>query len=452
MSLRLLAADWVLPITAPPIRSGAVVIDGELIVAVGSIDELCLRYPEAPVTALGKAAILPGFVNIHTHLELTVFRGRIEEPAFQRWILQLITLKAERLGPEDLLFSARLGCAEAIRAGITTVADTADAPATLSALIESGLRGIVYQECFGPDPVQAADSIATLRAKLDDHAALLARTGALGRLRVGISPHAPYSVSARLFESAARLAVDQQLDVAIHAAESLDEALLLRDGSGAFGESLRRRAIPFDPPGCSTVRYFERLGILDCAPLLIHGVAIGDPGEIELIHRRGLRLAHCPKSNAKLGHGIAPLRQWLDHAIPTGLGTDSVASNNSLDLIEEARFATLLHRAHHRTAEWPSASEMLRLMTIEGARALRLDHQVGSLEAGKRADVIAIDLSHTHNTPAYDPATAIIFAASARDLLLTIVNGRTLFDGRELLSLDQSHILDHCRRIEQQLA
>lgn len=454
MSASLLAARWVMPVTSPPIRNGAVAVEANRLLAVGGREDLRRQFPAAPLTDLGEAAILPGLINVHSHLELTALRGRLEEPGFQRWIVQLITLKAERLTPEDLLHSARLGCLEAIRAGITTLADTADAAGTLEALIEAGLRGVVYQECFGPSPEQAPSSLALLRAKLDAHRERLSRGAgdASSRLRVGISPHAPYSVSGRLYEMATRLAIDEGLDVAIHAAESADEKLLLLEGGGAFAESFRRRGIPFDPPRCSTVQYFHRLGVLETAPLLIHGVTITEEEDQALLVSHGARLAHCPKSNAKFGHGIAPLRPWRDRGIPVGLGTDSVASNNSCDLIEEARFCALLHRAVRRQSDWPAPEEMLRLMTIEGARVLRLENEIGSLAAGKRADLAAIDLSRAHHSPHYDPAAAILFSCSARDVVLTMVEGKVLFDGRRVATLDEECVMRDARKIGERLA
>jgi 5-methylthioadenosine/S-adenosylhomocysteine deaminase len=442
MSLAILSARWVVPVTSPVIDHGAVLIDGAEIRAVGKREELRQDYPEATFKDLGEAAILPGLVNVHTHLELTLLRGRVEESRFQPWIVQLITLKAELFSADQLLDSARLGCLEAIRSGITTVADTADSLQTVEALREAGLRGIVYQECFGPARDQAAAAIDLLREKLDRHQNHLAKAGpaAAARLRIGISPHAPYSVSDQLYRFATRLAIENNLDLALHAAESRAEELLLQDGSGEFGDSLRRRGIAFTPPRCSTMAYLHQLGVLEAAPLLIHGVTI-DEADLSLLAGTGARLAHCPKSNAKFGHGVADLHSWQSRGLAVGLGTDSVVSNNSLDLLDEARFCTLLHRAHRATPAWPEAAQILRLLTIDGARALHLADQIGSLEPGKRADLIAIDLSKPQTIPVHDPVTTIIFSASARDVVLTMVDGQTLYDGVSVSTIDERRFL-----------
>ncbi len=367
----------------------------------------------ASVQDFGDAALLPGLVNVHTHLELTVFRGTLEKPGFAEWISELVRRKRDELSRENLFESARLGCQEAIRSGITTIADTAESDVVLPALIESGLRGIVYQECFGPDPNRAHESIQVLTAKLD------AMSERPDRIKVGISPHAPYTVSAELYRAAARLASERGLDLAMHVAESHDERTLLEKGEGAFAESLEKRGISWLPPRTSTIGYLDQIGVLAAGPLLIHCVD-ADIDDFRLMSRNGARFAHCPKSNAKFGHGVAQLLAAREANVTTGLGSDSVASNNTCDLIEEARFCALLHRAVNRDGSLLTAREMLRMMTLDGARALRMESEIGSLEAGKQADVIAIDLKGVE-----DPESAIIFSSSRSDVLFTMVAGKS---------------------------
>ncbi|MFN7927623.1 MAG: amidohydrolase family protein [Blastocatellia bacterium] len=444
-------ARWLLPISAPPLVNGAVAVQADQILAVGSLPKLRRQFPDAPVRDFGAAALLPGFVNVHSHLELTAFRGRLEEPHFQRWIAELVQLKNERLTSDDLLTSARLGCIEAIRAGVTTLGDTAEATATLTALMESGLRGVVFQECFGPRVEQSDESVQAIARKLNELHERIFDAGVQDRVRLGVSPHAPYTVSDRLFAQVAELSFEMALDIAIHTAESQDEVNFLRDGTGAFAESLRRRGIEFTVPGCSTIQYFQRLGVLDAAPLLIHCVTINDE-DIALIKAAGARVAHCPKSNAKFGHGIAPLPQLLQEGIDVGLGTDSVASNNICDLLEEARFCALLHRAHNRDPLLFDPTTMLRLLTLDGARALSLDHRIGSLEVGKQADLIAINLRAGHNSPHYDPAAALLFSCSARDVVFTMVAGQVLYEAEQVQSLEEAEILRATQIIQAKLA
>lgn len=436
MTAKIYKAEWVLPITSPPVHHGAIVVDGEQLIFVGTQIDLASNPQFAGVESYDfkRAALLPGLVNTHTHLELTLMRGFLEDLPFRDWILKLTKTKYERLTIDDLQASARLGAAEAIRAGITCVADTGDSRAPLDAMTESGLRGLAYRETFGPDVAVASQSLADLQIKVAEM-----RDSESARVRVGVSPHAPYTVSAELFRRVVEFAARDGLDVAIHTAESRAEMDLLISGTGEFAERLALRGIEWIAPHTSTIQYFAALGVLDVKPLLIHCVQVDDE-DIERIKQSHSRIAHCPKSNAKLGHGIAPLAKFLQAGIRVGLGTDSVASNNRLDLLGEANLCALVQRAAEKNFNEPTVAQMLRLMTIDGARALNLEDKIGSLEIGKQADVIAIDLSATHHAPLPDPAAAILFSAASSDVRLTMVAGCVLFADGEIKSLDEGRV------------
>jgi cytosine/adenosine deaminase-related metal-dependent hydrolase len=429
--MKLYRAAWVLPVVSPPIAEGAVLVgaDGK-IAAVGPRAAL-EPTPGAEVVDLGEAALLPGLVNVHAHPELAMFRGALEDLPFRDWILRLVGAKRAALVDDDYEAAARWTLVEALRAGITTLGATETSGASLGALREAGMRGVVYREVFGPDPAQAAESLAELRAAVEGMRQL-----ETDRVRVGVSPHAPYTVSDALFAATAEYARAERLPMAVHAAESAAERALVVEGAGDFAPGLRARGIATPPRGRSTVELLDRLGVLSARPLLIHCVDVGDD-DVRRLADAGCAVAHCPVANAKLGHGVAPYGALRDAGVRVGLGTDGVGSNNRLDLLEEARFASLVHRAVCRDPLLLPAADLLRLCTLEGARALGIDDRVGSLEPGKEADLCAVALDAPHVRPVHDPAAALVHAARGSDVILAVVAGRVLYRGGEVLTLDE---------------
>lgn len=413
-------ARWVLPITSAPLEHGTVAEDAGRIAYVGP----SAGAPPGDDVDLGDVALLPGLVNAHTHLELTVMRGFLEDLAFRSWIGRLTRARRAVLSHEALVDSARAGIAEGLAAGITTYADTSESGAPFTAMRDMGVRGIVYQEVFGPDPAQCAESLAGLEAKVS-----AMQPDETHLVRVGVSPHAPYSVSDALFEATTRYARAASLPMAVHIAESEDESLLVLDGAGAWAEDHRRRAIPVAPRGASPISMLERTGVLEARPLLIHCVRV-DAGDIARVARHDCAVAHCPASNAKLAHGIAPLAELLDAGIRVGLGSDSVASNNRMDLLDEARLAILLQRARTVRHNAIPAAMALELATIGGARALGLDAEIGSLEVGKSADLAAFPLNHARSMPVYDPMTALVFSGSHGASFVAVAGQVRVRDGR----------------------
>jgi 5-methylthioadenosine/S-adenosylhomocysteine deaminase len=363
-----------------------------------------------------------------------MYRGALEDLPFRAWIMRLVGSKRSALQDEDHRDAALWTAVEAIRAGMTTVAATESSAAGVYAFRESGLRGIVYQEVFGPDPAQVDASMAELEARL---AELLPRETEL--VRVGISPHAPYTVSDDLYRAAARLALERKLPMAVHIAESRAESELVARGEGEFAPGLRARGIETPVRGKTPVELLDRLGVLEAKPLLIHCVEVSDE-DAARIAAAGCAVAHCPIANARLGHGVAPVPALQRAGVTVAMGTDSVGSNNRLDLLEEARVASLLQRAVHRDWEILPADELLRLCTVEGARALGLEDRVGTLEPGKDADLCAVSLAAAHIRPVHDPLAALFHAARASDVVLTVVRGRVLQRDGVLTTLDAAAV------------
>ncbi|MBC7901379.1 MAG: amidohydrolase family protein, partial [Saprospiraceae bacterium] len=329
--MKILSANYVLPISAYPIKDGAVAIDGDKIAAVGKAADIIAAYPTAAHKNFGEAAILPGFVNCHSHLEISSMRGLLDdvEHDFRSWLLKLNAARAE-MSDDDITEAATAGALEGVRAGVTCFGDIGRfGSAGLKALKATGLRGVLYQETeFSPDNKTAVEDFTKLKDKF-----LALREGGTGLVEIGLSPHSPYTVSSRLFELIAEFAIADNIKVTIHAAESLDEKNLLENGTGFFNDLYEKYGVEWQSPHCSSIEFLNRTGILQTKPLLAHCVTVSD-NDIEIIRNSGSRIAHCPKSNAKFGHGYAPFERFLDAGIPTGLGSDSVASNNICDLLE----------------------------------------------------------------------------------------------------------------------
>lgn len=427
-------AGWVLPVTAPSIRNGAVLVDEHgRIAAVGPV--AAVEPPDAiDIIELGEAILLPGLVNVHSHAELAMFRGALEDVSFSDWILRLVGTKRAVLTDDDFRWAGRWTMVEAIRAGITTLACTESSSAAAEALREAGLRGVVYQEVFGPDPAVAEDSMAELRARL---AALRRDAGSEDLVRIGISPHAPYTVSDRLYGMATELALAEGLPMALHIAESVAERALVTRGGGDFQPGLSTRGIDTPVRATSSLELLDRLGVLRARPLLIH-VVDTDEADRRRIADSGSTVAHCPIANARLGHGVAPVPEMREAGIAVGIGTDSVGSNNRIDLLEEARVASILQRARLRSSTVLPAEDLLRMCTLEGARALGMDDRVGALRPGMEADLCAVSVDAPHARPVHDPLATLFHSTRGGDVILTVVRGRVLFSGGKLGTVDES--------------
>jgi cytosine/adenosine deaminase-related metal-dependent hydrolase len=376
--VRVLSADWVVPVEGAPIRDGAVAIDDAgIITAVGASSDLGTgdRYPES--------VILPGFVNSHSHLEYAVYTGFGDGLDFPAWI-GLHVQRKRRLDFGDMEAIARLGALECLRSGITTVGDCSFSGAAAGACADVGLRGVVYLEVFGETAEPIATSFEPTRERI---------AGVLSEdVRLGVSPHAPYTCALELYGACN----DLGLPVATHLAESEAETQFLRTGAG------------------------PRVLAAHCVQ--------ADAEEIEILAAHDVAVAHCPRSNALLGCGVAPLRELREAGLRVSIATDSPASTPSFDMFDEMRAAIAGARARERRPDALSAADALELATLGGARALGLEEKVGSLAPGKSADLTVLSLAETPFIPWEDPVTAAVLGGSPERVVATLVSGRPRYE------------------------
>ena len=403
---RVLSADWVLPVEGAPIEGGAVVVEDGRIAAIGQAGEL------GPGTHYADAVIVPGFVNAHSHLEYAVYAGFGDGLGdFAEWITLHIQRKA-RIGWEEYVDIARFGAAQCLASGVTTVGDCSYSGATAVACADLGLRATVYLEVFGADPALGLEHFAEIKQRVDGFFS--------DRVRPGVSPHAPYSVSLDLYRACAELG----LPVATHLSESPAEIAYLMRGEGPWG-AYSDLLVPH--PGTTGTRLLADHDLLGDGVLAAHCVML-EQDEIDLLASTGTGVAHCPRSNAALGCGVAPLSELRAAGVRVGVGTDSPASAPSFDFFDELRSVLLSARARAQRPSVLSAAETLELGTMGGARALGLDGEIGSLVLGKRADLAVLSLAGSPYAPVEDPAAAVVFGGSPERVLATFVDGEPRYE------------------------
>lgn len=384
--MRIYAASHLIPVSSPPLEGGALAVEQGKIVAVGRLSELTSRY-SAPVAEFPGCALIPGLVNAHSHLELTHFpswkirKGIDYSPrTYVDWVVQVIKIR-RGLSRHELEQSVLEGIRISLESGTTAIGEIVSDPWLLNFYRLSPLAGRLYLEAIGQDPLRCA----ALLALLDETVAGFDGTGLLP----GISPHAPHTLSAGFCGDLGKLAERHAVPLAVHLAESRAEVDFMFDSGGPIAEKL----YPFvgwdsylPPPRRTTpAAYLDGLGVLRPGTVAAHCVHI-TPSEADILKERGVAVALCPRSNDRLDVGSAPVRLLKKCGIPLALGTDSLASNDSLSLLDEARFLLDSFPGEFTPAE------VLRMATLSGAEVLGLARETGSIEPGKRADFLVVSL------------------------------------------------------------
>jgi 5-methylthioadenosine/S-adenosylhomocysteine deaminase len=363
--------------------------------------------------------VLPGLINTHTHLSMTLMRNYADDLAFWPWLLERVKPLEDHLVPEDVRIGARLGLAEMIRGGTTCFHDMYfHLDEVADEVANAGLRARLCGALFD----NTGQGEALLEAAVGVHERWDGKAD--GRVTVGLGPHSPYLCSPDYLR------------------EILAEAERLRCGLHVHvAETEREVAASREQHGLTPVQLLAELGCFSVPVVAAHGIYV-DAEDQQLLRQGGVTVAHNPGSNLKLANGIAPVQELLEHGINVSLGTDGAASNNNLNLFEEMHLAALLQKWLRRDAEALPARQVLRMATINGAKALRLDAQIGSLEVGKQADVVVLDAAQPHLAPRHDPVALLVYSAQAADVSTVIVDGRVLLEERVLTTLDQGLLLE----------
>ena len=418
----LISARWIIPIepTGTVLEHHSIAVQDGRIVDLLPTSDANARYTSQSEVQLGQHVLMPGLINLHTHAAMTLMRGLADDLPLMTWLKEHIwPMEAKHVAPAFVKDGALLACAEMLRGGTTYFNDMYFFPeATAQAVDQAGMRaslGIITLE-FPSN--YAADADDYLRKGLEtrdayrDHA----------RLNFSIAPHAPYTVSDKTFEKI--LTFSEQLNIPIHTHlhETQDEIQL------SLAEYHLR-----------PLARLHNLGLLSPSLIATHMVHL-NADEIALCAERGVQIAHCPVSNLKLASGIAPLTHWLAAGLSPGLGTDGAASNTRLDLLHEMRIAALLAKGVSGDATAVPAHQALAMATLNGAKALGMDQEIGSLKIGKAADLIAIDLAPIETTPCYDVASHLVYAAGREQVTDVWVAGQRLLQDRELTTLDRQAI------------
>jgi 5-methylthioadenosine/S-adenosylhomocysteine deaminase len=410
---------------------GAVAVDGRFIVAVGPADVVARGFSGASTIDASGQVVLPGLVNTHTHAAMVLYRGLADDLALMDWLQRYIfPAEAKTVTSEFVGVGTRLAALEMIETGTTTFTDMYYFEDQVAAATrQAGLRAVVGETIIdfpSPDAKTPAEA--------------LARTEALVKALQGddlivpaVAPHAPYTVNEKWLLASRALADKYSIPVLLHLSETQDEVKT----------SLEKH-------GQRPVEYLESIGFWGPRTIAAHGVWLTD-AEIAVLRRHNVALSHNPESNMKLASGAAPVTRCLDAGVTVGLGTDGAASNNDLDMFEAMRQAALLQKLETMDPRALPATVALDMATILGAKALGLDSQVGSLEPGKRADVITVSMKGARQTPMYNPVSHLVYVSKGDDVQNTIVNGRVLMRDRRVLSLDEVRVLSEARAMAERV-
>jgi 5-methylthioadenosine/S-adenosylhomocysteine deaminase len=407
------------------IANGAVAVDGADILAVDTADAISQRFRGTETIDASGQVVMPGLVNTHTHAPMVLYRGLADDLALMEWLTKYIfPAEAKTVSPEFVRAGTRLAALEMIQSGTTTYADMYYFEEEIAKETKAaGLRGVLGQTII-QFPVADAKTPADGLKRAE---AFIAAFKGDPLITPAVAPHAMYTLDGPTLTAARALAQRHGVPTLIHVAETRDE---LQDAQKRLN--------------ASPVGYLDTLGFLGPGVLAAHGVWVSDP-EIAILKARGVGVSHNPESNMKLASGTAPVTGYLKAGVALGLGTDGAASNNDLDMFEAMRIASFLAKLQTGDPTAVGAKTALSLGTIGGARALGMERQIGSLEPGKRADLIVVSMRAARQAPMYDPISHLVYTTRGDDVQTTIVHGKVLMRDRKMLTLNEAAVLEETR-------
>lgn len=434
-------------------KFAGVLVQGEKIVEVDSIEALRRHYPQEEVIDLGKAAIMPGFVNLHTRTERTLLRGAIADEPYETWLLKTFELN-KKLTAKEKADSARIGCLEAIRTGTTTLADIGSTPSSLEAMSEYGLRGVVYRDCGGLDIERAQHAAEVAERDINEWGERFASD----TLQVGIVPHHTFETHPIMFKLASEIARKYDIPMQVHAGSSVEELDFIKGGFSMFKqhspsdvESAYVDVPPWMPFGVRPIEFVKNWGAFDAENVTCVNPVQVDDSDIATLRKYGVGVCVCPGTEAQLGMGAAPVAAFEENKLNVGLGSDSPMASENQGMLHEMRFAMLISRCVN-ARKYLRSSEALQLGTLGGAKVLHMDDKIGTLEAGKLADITAVDLSNSMQVIALNPISAVINSCGSGDVVFTMVNGKILYrEGKFTFDVDGKAILDRVHKARQKL-
>ncbi len=422
-------------------KDGAVAVRNDMIVAVGAREEIAANYEADEVVDCTGQYIMPGLVNAHTHVPMTLLRGLADDLRLDVWLMgYIMPTEREFVNPDFVKLGTKIACAEMIRGGTTTFTDMYYFESDIAeATAEVGLRALLGETVLkfpAPDAATFEESLRYARSFIE-------RWRGHPLITPAVAPHAPYSNTEETLERCTILAKEFDIPLVIHIAETQQEQ---DDNVRDYGQTV--------------MRWLKGIGVLKAKVLAAHCVAINE-SELRQMQKNDVRVAHCPSANLKLSSGIAPIDQFVKAGLTVGIGTDGPASNNDLDMFEEVRLAALLAKTQTMDPTAFPAKQTLLAATRHGARAMYMDDITGSLEVGKRADIIVVAANPIHNVPKFDlnpeaVYSQLVYAAKSSDVAHTIVNGVWLMRDRQLLTVDVDALMEeataYARRVDEFLS